>query len=73
MQILINSTTKIVSINGVPARIWEGRSHGGSKVICFITRIAVPDGEPTEEFNNELQQHEPPSADAQSFPLSLII
>ena len=41
MKITIESTSKIVSLNGIPARIWEGETENGIKVHCFISRIAV--------------------------------
>jgi hypothetical protein len=73
MFILIHSTTKIVTINGVPARIWEGRSHNGVKVHCYITRISVHKNEDTSVFERELQEHEPPSVEVEAIPLKLII
>lgn len=40
MTITIKSTTKMVELNGVPARIWEGETESGIPVHCYITRIA---------------------------------
>lgn len=73
MHILIHSTTKIVTINGVPARIWEGRTHNGVRIHCYITRIAVDKDQDASEFERELQEHEPPSVEVQAIPLKLII
>lgn len=39
MKITIESTDKIVYLNGIPARIWEGETASGICVHCFITRI----------------------------------
>ncbi len=76
MKIEIESTSKIVSVNGVPARIWTGETALGVPVICYVTRIAVPLGRPENDykvFETELQSHEPPSAEVQAIPLRLII
>ena len=42
MKVTLESTTKIVELNGVQARIWEGTTEGGIRVHAFITRIAAP-------------------------------
>lgn len=60
MRITIESTDKIVALNGVPAHIWEGTTISGIPVVCFITLIAVPDGQPTEQFKKEFQEHRCP-------------
>lgn len=77
MKITITSTTRIVELNGVPARIWEGHTEGGVAVYCYITRIAVDRGAATQEqlkeFERDLQEHAPPSADVQAIPPRLIL
>lgn len=74
MKINIESTTKIVDLNGIPARVWEGESESGIKVHCFITRIALDKDETRiEEFQNELQEQRTPSPAIQAIPLNLIL
>ena len=74
MKITIESTTKIVQLNGVPSRIWEGKTESGIKVHCFITRIACDENEPnTAEFETELKEQKPPSAEIDTIPLRLIL
>lgn len=73
MKITINSTTKIVHIDGVPARIWEGQTDNGIPVHCFVTRIAVHNDQDHSQFVRELQEHQAPSADVQAIPLRLIL
>lgn len=74
MKIQIESTEKIVTLNGVPARIWEGRTDSGIKVHCFITRIAIDKDETNQEqFQKELQEHRPPSVEVEDFPLRMIL
>ena len=80
MKISIESTGKIVTLTnwptaGMPARIWEGQTENGVPVICFITRIAVGKDAKKETlrlFESELQEHRPPSAEAEAFPLRMI-
>lgn len=74
MQIQIHSTDKIVTLNNIPARIWEGITDSGVKVHAYITRIAIDKDEPnTEQFEKELQEHRPPSPAIEAIPLKLII
>ena len=74
MKIIIESTTKIIELNGIPARIWEGKTESGIKVHCFITRIAIDKDEiRTDEFQNELQEQKEPSIEIKAYPLGLIL
>ena len=78
MQITIESTDRIVEIEfgeaTVKARIWEGKTASGIPVICMVTRIAVPNGHPMEQFDRELESHKPPSPMAiEAIPLRMII
>jgi hypothetical protein len=59
MKITIESTTKIVQVNGVDARIWEGHTDSGIPVHCLVTRIAVAKDADASQFERELQR--PPS------------
>lgn len=73
MNVQLHSTEKIIEINGVPARVWEGVTEGGVKCHAFITRIAVHKDDDATEFERELQEHAAPSAELQSIPLRMII
>jgi len=73
MTVTLTSTSKVVKLNGVPARIWEGYTQSGIKIHCFITRVAVNKDEDTEQFELELQQCSAPSNDVQGYPMSLIL
>lgn len=69
MIIEIESTTKLVEINGLPARVWEGKTSTGIPVHCFITRIAVDanDDAANEQFSRELEECRPPSPEVDEF------
>jgi hypothetical protein len=73
MKITIESTTKIVNANGIDCRVWEGTTASGVKVECLIPRIAVRNGQDTAQFEAELTEQRPPSADAEAFPMRMIL
>ncbi|MDD5358599.1 MAG: hypothetical protein PHX80_05590 [Candidatus Nanoarchaeia archaeon] len=74
MKITIESTTKIVQMNGVPARIWEGKTESGIKCHCYITRVAIDKNESrVKEFLDELQEQKAPSAEIEAIPARLIL
>lgn len=80
MKATIYSTSKIVMIKpsplaeGVPARIWEGMTQSGIKIHCYITRVATDINEPNmEEFEKELQECTPPSAELSIIPSRMIL
>lgn len=73
MKVTFESTEKIVEINGVPARVWEGTTEKGIPCHAFITRVAVDKKENATEFERDLQEHKAPSAEIQAIPLRMII
>jgi len=74
MKIIIENTSKIIHLNGVPARIWEGETESGIKVLCYVTRIAVDRNEGrVNEFESELKKEKVPSPEVQAIPLRMII
>ena len=73
MKVTLENTDKIVQLNGVPARIWEGETASGVKVHAYITRIAVAHDDDTAQFEQELQETRAPSPDVQALPLRMIL
>ncbi len=73
MKLRLESTTKIVEVNGVPARIWEGHTESGIACHAFITRLAVLRIDDRAQFDAELQEMKAPSAEVKSYPLRLIL
>jgi hypothetical protein len=73
MKITIESTSKIVEINGVPARVWEGQTDSGIPVYCYVTRIVAPKNENLAQFERELLEQRQPSVAAQAIPLRLVL
>jgi len=73
MKLRIESTTKIVDLNGIPARVWEGTTESGIPVHRFITRVAVHRSEDCSEFERELKEQRTPSPDVAAIPMRLIL
>lgn len=73
MEILLHNITKIVWLNGVPARIWEGQTASGIPIHAFITRIGVEKDADHSEFLEALDTATAPSPDIESIPFRLLI
>lgn len=72
MKATLESTSKLVTVDGVPARVWEGTTERGARIAAFITRVTPVDGS-TEEFDRDLLECRPPSAELDVFPARLIL
>lgn len=59
MQITIENTPEIMHANGLPVRVWIGKTGRGTPVLALITRIATPAGDDASELERELA--EPPT------------
>jgi hypothetical protein len=78
MKIMIESTCRMVTIcqgrEEIPARVWEGETEGGVKVVCLITRIGAHKDQDLAQFQAELEETAVPSAEGEGvFPLRLIL
>ena len=74
MKITVENTSKIVTLNGVTARIWEGFTESGIECHCYITRIAIDKDEPrSEEFERELSEQKAPSTEIEAIPIRMIL
>lgn len=74
MKVTLESTTKIVFLDGVKCRVWEGHSESGIPVHCYIPRVALSNNESDpSQFEAELLVQRPPSLDIAGIPLRLIL
>jgi hypothetical protein len=76
MNVQLHSTEKMVTLNGIPARIWEGITESGIEVHAYITRIAIKETESEEaktQFASELKQCAKPSKQIEAIPSRLVI
>lgn len=72
MKLTIESTHQTVTVNGVPARVWVGKTESGIEVHCLITRVAVHKDADTSQFERELREHAPPLS-LHVFPLRMVL
>lgn len=73
MTLDLEATTKIVNLDGVPCRIWEGHTSSGIPVHAFITRVVVDKDEDNTQFKEELEEQRQPSPELENYPLNLIL
>ena len=76
MKITIESTSEIVTLSKgreeISARVWEGQTESGVKVLCMITLIAARSDQDLSQFDVELKESRPPSPEA-IFPLRMVL
>ena len=73
MTITIESTTKIVNLDGIDCRVWEGTTKGGVRIHCFIPRIAASADQDLTQFERELEEQRAPSFLVSGIPLRMIL
>lgn len=80
MRITIESTSKIVSLDGIPCRIWEGETERGVPCHCFIPLIAptLDQHDPANagkfaEFDRDLLQAKHPTEAMDVYPTRMIL
>jgi hypothetical protein len=67
MKLEIESTEKIVVQNGIPARIWNGKTAAGVPVTCYIAHVAVDRSEDSSELDRELREVDAPRTEVVEF------
>lgn len=74
MRVTLHSTTRIVEVNGVPGRVWEGTTDKGVTVYAVITRIAAASSANLSDFERELQECAPPTGPSMTvFPTRMVL
>jgi hypothetical protein len=68
MKASIKSTDQVVTIRDPAgakalARAWEGVTEDGIPFVAYITMVQVRSSERHEEFERDLQEHKPASAE----------
>lgn len=72
MRATLESTSKVVTVDGVPARVWEGTTERGVTIVAFVTRVTPLDGDPTE-FEEDLLKVAAPSEVVRFWPERLVL
>ena len=74
MKLIIENTSKIVKLNGIDCRIWEGQTDRGVPVHCFIPRVAVKFDQDASQFEQELSEQRAPSVEVdRAYSLRMLI
>jgi hypothetical protein len=60
MYMSVTQTDRIVVVDGVRCRIWEGRTGAGTQVVAYVHRVACRGGEGLD-LAEELAESRPPS------------
>lgn len=61
MRLTIESTGTVTTIDGVPVRLWEGRTDSGRPVRVFVHRLIADDPRAQEELDAALQVMDEPA------------
>lgn len=54
MKIILEKTEEIVPVEGVPTRLWKGKTNGGVEIVAFIARIGVSRLSDSAQLEREL-------------------
>lgn len=72
MKITLESTTQMVQVNGIPVRVWEGKTESGIPVFAMITRVGVHKDQDCSQFEQELKECKAPVM-VHSWPARMIL
>lgn len=74
MKVILDSTDRIVEVNGVPGRVWEGVTAKGIRCYAVVTRIAAHTGDDVADFEQDLQECRPATPAAlEAFPTRMVV
>jgi hypothetical protein len=60
VKLTIESTDQVTHLEGVPVRVWRGRTERGIACLVFVHRVAVHEASDSAEFERELRDCLPP-------------
>lgn len=60
MKMTIEATDQLTHMDGVPVRVWKGKTEGGVECFVFVHRIAVHQDADCSQFERELSERMPP-------------
>jgi hypothetical protein len=58
MKLIIEATGTIERVQGVPARVWKGKTESGIEVTCWIPIVQVSRDADNNQFEKELKEIE---------------
>lgn len=60
MRMTIKSTSRIVRLDGVECRAWQGITDRAVRVTLYVARVEVDDSQDCSELDDELVETKPP-------------
>ena len=72
MTLTIEKTGILTTIDGVPVRLWKGRTPAGREISVFVHMIVGKDPETQAELDRELREV-PEPAELGAVPLRMIV
>ena len=70
MQIAIESTDQLTTMDGIPVRVWKGITAQGVECVVFVHRIAVHTDADAGAFERKLKEQLPPG---RHVPLAMVL
>lgn len=71
MRLTIEESGQLTDIDGVPVRVWEGKTSGGVHCMVFVHLIAALNASDRDQFDAELEEKLQPAVD--NDPLDAIL
>ncbi|HLK38813.1 MAG TPA: hypothetical protein VKU41_18755 [Polyangiaceae bacterium] len=72
MKVTLESTDKVVTLDGVPARVWQGHTERGVPCHAFIALVGVDREADHAEFERDLVERATPRAELQAYPARMV-
>jgi hypothetical protein len=73
MRVTLESTSKVVMLNGEACRVWEGKTDSGIPCHAFIVRICVDREADASDFERDLKECRPASPEIEAIPARLVL
>jgi hypothetical protein len=72
MKATVENTSRIITVNGIPARLWKGVTESGVEFEMLVVRVAVSKDADTAQFEAELRSMAPPLEES-AYPNRMIL
>jgi len=73
MRLTLTPTDQLITVNGVPARVWIGETDEGIAIQACITRIAVSQEVDCAAFERALRAQPAPTPERPAFSMRMVL
>lgn len=73
MKVTLEPTSLMVTVNGVPCRVWQGQTESGLQIHAHIALVGTDERAEAPELEAALQQVATPRAELAGYPLRLVL